>query len=170
METNSNLTKETKILGLNVTSTTQAILWAALVGGTLDAAAGVIVYLIYYGMNPLQVLQYIASGVFGPSVINGSFVYVLAGLVFHYLIALAVASIYFGAASSIKLLVTQKVVVGLLFGLGIWLVMNLIVLPNSNIPKNPFNASLAAIEIVWHMVLVGLPIALIVAKHHEVKK
>jgi ABC-type transport system involved in multi-copper enzyme maturation permease subunit len=170
METNSNLSKEVKIFGMNVSGTAQAILWAALVGGTLDAAAGVIVYLIYFGMNPLQVLQYIASGVFGPSVINGSFVYVLAGLVLHYLIAIVVAIIYFGAASSIKLFVTQKVVVGLLFGLGIWLVMNLVVLPNSNIPKNPFNAILAAIEIIWHMILVGLPIALIVAKHYEVKK
>lgn len=170
METNLNLSNEAKIFGLNVKSTTQAIIWAALVGGTLDAAAGVIVYLIYFGMNPLQVLQYIASGVFGPKVINGSFVYVIAGLVFHYIISFVVAAIYFGAASRIKFLVTQKIIAGLSFGLGIWLVMNLLVLPNSNIPQSPFNASLAAIEIIWHIVLVGLPIALVIAKHYEAKK
>ena len=170
MKTIRNEANEVRIFGLNVKSTTQAIIWAALVGGTLDAAAGVVIYFIYFGMNPLQVLQLIASGVFGPSVINGSFVYVLAGLVLHYFIAFVVAAIYFTAASKIKLLVNQKIVVGLVYGLGIWLVMNLLVLPNSNTPKNPFNPSLAALEIIWHVVLVGLPIALVIAKHFESKK
>lgn len=169
METNSNLSTEAKFFGINVKSSAQTIIWAALIGGTLDAAAGVIVYLIYFGMNPLQVLQYIASGLFGAEVINGSFNYVVAGLLLHYFIAFVVASIYFVGASQVKFLVNQKIIAGLAFGLVIWLVMNLIVLPNSNIPKNPFNSSLAAIEIVWHMALVGLPIALVVAKHFDSK-
>jgi len=170
MKTSMDVANEVKFLGLNVKSTAQAIIWAALVGGTLDAAAGVIVYFIYFGMNPFQVLQLIASGVFGPAVINGSFVYVVAGLLLHYFIAFAVAVIFYGAASQIKFLVNQKVIVGLAYGLGIWLVMNLLVLPISNTPKNPFNPGLAAFEISWHMVLVGLPIAWVIAKHFEGKK
>jgi len=59
-----------------------------------------------------------------------------------------------------------KIASGLIFGLGVWLVMNLMVLPNSNIPKAPFDTRLAAIGIIWHMILVGLPIALITAKHY----
>jgi len=54
---------------------------------------------------------------------------------------------------------------GLLFGLGIWLVMNLLILPLSNIPKSPFNLNLAFVGIIWHMVLVGLPIAIITSKY-----
>ena len=76
-----------------------------------------------------------------------------------------VAIIYFIAYPKIALLRSSKVTMGLLYGFGIWLVMNLLVLPYSNIPKGPFDVSLAIVGIVWHMVLVGLPIALITSKH-----
>ena len=39
----------------------QAIFWGGLVAGTLDAVDGVIAYGTQ-GLNPIQVLQYIASG------------------------------------------------------------------------------------------------------------
>jgi hypothetical protein len=169
MKNSLEVANEAKIFGMNVTSVAQAIIWSGLVAGVLDAAAGVVVYFIYFGMNPLQVLQFIASGVYGPSVIGGSFSMVIAGLLLHFLIAYVVAVIYFAVYPKIKILQTSKVLMGLLYGLGIWLVMNLLVLPNSNIPKGPFDMSLAIVGIVWHMVLVGLPIALITAKHFESK-
>ena len=71
---------------------------------------------------------------------------------------------------NIKLLRDNKILMGLIYGLGIWLVMNLLILPVSNIPKNPFDINLAIVGIIWHMVLVGLPIALITAKHSFKKK
>ena len=43
---------------------TQAIFWGGLVAGVLDAVDGVIVYHTQ-GLNPIQVLQYIASGALG---------------------------------------------------------------------------------------------------------
>ena len=44
----------------------QAIFWGGLVAGTLDAVDGVIAYSTQ-GLNPIQVLQYIASGALGKS-------------------------------------------------------------------------------------------------------
>jgi uncharacterized membrane protein YagU involved in acid resistance len=170
METNSNLSNEAKIFGLNVSSVAKAILWSGLVAGVLDSLAGVVVYYIYFGLNPLQVLQFIASGIYGPSAINGGFLMIIVGVVFHFVIAYTVAIIYYYAYPKIKILGEQKVAVGLVYGLGIWLVMNLLILPYTNIPKSPFDLSLAIVGIVWHMVLVGLPVALIVAKHYESKK
>ena len=41
------------------------ILLSGLAVGILDAAAGVIVYYIWFGFNPFQVLQFIAAGVYG---------------------------------------------------------------------------------------------------------
>jgi len=76
-----------------------------------------------------------------------------------------VAIIYFMAYPKIGLLRKSKIVMGLIYGLGIWLVMNMLILPFSNIPKGPFDAGLAVVGIVWHMVLVGLPIALITANY-----
>ncbi len=170
METNSNLTNTLEIFGLNVTSVLKAILWSGLVAGVLDSLAGVVVYYIYFGLNPFQVLQFIASGIYGPSAINGGFLMIIVGLLFHFVIAYTVAIIYFYAYPNIKILRDQKIIAGLVYGLGIWLVMNLLILPNTNVPKSPFDLSLAIVGIVWHMILVGLPIALITAKHYEAKK
>jgi hypothetical protein len=51
-------------------SSVQAIFWGGLVAGTLDAIDGVIAYATQ-GLNPIQVLQYIASGALGKSAFEG---------------------------------------------------------------------------------------------------
>lgn len=143
----------------------KTILWSGLIAGILDSIAGVIVYYIYFDLNPLQVLQFIASGIYGPEAINGGIGMIVIGTLLHFLIAYVVAIIYFMAFPKIALLEKNKVLSGLLYGFGIWIVMNLLVLPSSNIPKGPFDIGLAIVGIIWHMVLVGLPIALITSKH-----
>ena len=65
----------------------KTIFWSGLVAGILDAIAGVIVYYIFFGLNPLQVLQFIAAGVYGPGAINGGVGMILAGTFYHFLIA-----------------------------------------------------------------------------------
>lgn len=148
----------------------KTILWSGLIAGILDSIAGVIVYYIYFDLNPLQVLQFIAAGVYGPEAINGGIGMILAGIFFHFLIAYVVAIIYFVAYPKIGLLQNNKVVMGLIYGLGIWLIMNLLILPASSIPKGPFDIGLAIVGIIWHMTLVGLPIALITSKYYLIKE
>lgn len=145
------------------------ILLSGLVAGMLDATAGVVVYYIWFGFNPLQVLQYIAAGFYGPTAINGGAGMIMAGLIFHFLIAYVVAAIYFYAYPAIRILNKYKVIAAHIYGLGIWLVMNMVVLPNTNLPPAPFDLGLAVTGIIWHMLLVGLPIALITAKHYASK-
>jgi hypothetical protein len=48
----------------------QAIFWGGLVAGTLEAVDGVIAYGTQ-GLNPIQLLQYIASGALGKSAFQG---------------------------------------------------------------------------------------------------
>ena len=81
-----------------------------------------------------------------------------------------VAIIYFMAYPKIGLLSKNESLMGLIYGLGIWLVMNLLILPSSNIPKGPFDVGLAITGIIWHMILVGLPIAIITGKYFSEKK
>lgn len=132
--------------------------------GVLDATAGVVVYFFFFSYNPLQVLQYIASGVFGPAALGGGFPMVLAGPGLHFLIAFVVAGLFYGAYSRLRVLRCYPVAAGLLYGLGIWLVMNLLVLPASDVPKGLLVLGPAVVGILWHMVLMGLPIALITAR------
>lgn len=150
-------------------SVTKTIFWSGLVAGLLDSIAGILVYYIYFDLDPLQVLQFIASGIYGPTAINGGAYMVLVGFFFHFVIAYACALIYFYLYRKMVVLRNYRILSGLVFGLGIWLVMNLLILPITNIPKSPFDSGLAAIGIIWHMVLVGLPIALITEKY-DLKK
>ncbi len=141
---------------------------SAIVAGLLDATAGVIVYFIFKGLNPIQVLQFIASGVYGTSAFQGGLAMAGAGLVFHFVIAFAFAGAFFFVYPLIGLLRKSPIITGLLYGLFMWAFMNLLVLPNSAIGAAPFTV-VSVIEIVWHMALVGLPMALITDRYYASK-
>jgi hypothetical protein len=141
---------------------------SAIVAGLLDATAGVIVYFIFKGLNPIQVLQFIASGVYGASAFQGGLLLAGAGLVFHFVIAFAFASAFFFVYPLIGLLRKSPIITGLLYGLFMWAFMNLLVLPNSAMGATPFTI-VSVIEIVWHMALVGLPMALITDRYYATK-
>jgi hypothetical protein len=147
-------------------SAVATITTATIISGLLDATAGVVIYWIYKGLNPLQVLQYIASGIFGPSVIGGSVVYVLIGLVLHFVIAFAFTCAYYLVFPYIRSFAKNTIVNGLLYGAFIWVFMNYLVLPISNIPHSPKDL-VSVMELIWHSALVGLPIAVIVEKHFK---
>jgi hypothetical protein len=57
-----------------------------LIPGTLDALEGVIAYGTR-GLNPIQVLQYIASGALGKAAFQGGLGTAALGATFHFLIA-----------------------------------------------------------------------------------
>ena len=74
--------------------------------GTLDAVDGVVAF-GFKGMKPIQVLQYMASGLLGVASFEGGLKTAALGVVLHYLIALAVAAIYYGASRKLSTLHTQ---------------------------------------------------------------
>src|SRR5215472_1169565 len=73
------------------------IVWGGLLAGTLDAVDGVIAF-GFKGMNPIQVLQYIASGLLGIASFQGGLKTAGLGALLHYFIAFAVAATYYGAS------------------------------------------------------------------------
>jgi uncharacterized membrane protein YagU involved in acid resistance len=149
-------------------SALSTIIWAGLVAGTLDALAAMTMFIIRTGKNPAAVWRYVASGVFGKDALTGGTDVVIWGLIFHFLIALIWAVIFFVIYPTLRRLIRNSVVTGLLYGVLVWLVMNLVVLPLSHIPPAPpFDLSKALIGMAIIMVCVGLPISLIVSKHYS---
>jgi hypothetical protein len=61
--------------------------------------------------------------------------------------------------------VAHPIPIGLAYGVVVWSVMNLVVLPLSNARRGPFNLSGAIIAAVILMFCIGLPIATIVGRH-----
>jgi hypothetical protein len=141
-------------------SARQAIFWGGLVCGALDAADGVVAYGLHAGLNPIQVLQFIASGLLGPSAFQGGLAAAALGAALHFLIAFTVAAIYVAVSSRIPALRAEATTFGLLFGAAVYLVMTYGVLPLSAVPPNPFSLAMFLNGIISHALFVGLPIAL----------
>ena len=110
------------------------ILTAGLVAGTLDISSAFIDYYIGTGKNPLGILNYVASGAFGKSTPFGNTGMMIAGLVFHYIIAFSFTIFFFWLYTRIPFLSANRILTGLLYGIFVWLIMNLIVVQLSNAP------------------------------------
>ncbi len=139
-------------------SVSRAILYAMLIVGVLDASDGV-VFLGLHGQNPIQVLQYIASSVLGPQSFSDGLAGAGLGLVLHFAVSLVVAAIYILASRRVALLRTQWLLLGLLYGVAVWAVMNLVFLPHTAIVHSPITAAALANGLIGHALFVGLPSA-----------
>ena len=130
-----------------------------LVAGILDAVDGVIAFGTQ-GLNPIRVLQYIASGALGPSAFQGGLATAALGAVFHFSSACVVAAVFVLAARQLEILKTHAVPAGLLYGAAVYFVMNYLVLPESAVAASTFHIGLFLNGVIGHALFVGLPISL----------
>ena len=135
-----------------------AILWGGLAAGVLDAVDGVIAF-GREGLNPIQVLQYIASGLLGKSSFEGGIATAAVGTILHFFIAFAAAAVYVVASRRIAALKRQAVIFGLLYGAAVYFFMNYLVLPLSAVGHSPFKLGLFLNGVIGHALFVGVPIA-----------
>jgi hypothetical protein len=138
----------------------QAILWGGIICGALDATDGVVAYWLHAGLNPIQALQFIASGALGQAAFDGGLSAAGLGAAIHFLIAFVVAAIYVAASRWIPLLRAESVIFGLAFGAAVYLVMNFLVLPLSAVAPSPFSLAMFLNGVIGHALFVGLPISL----------
>jgi phosphoglycerol transferase MdoB-like AlkP superfamily enzyme len=132
------------------------------IAGILDLAGAVISTMLVNNRFPKKILETIAGGAFGKESIGGGTPMKLWGLLFHFLIAISFTFVYFFAYQKIKLLRKNIFLSALLYGLFVWAIMNMVVLPLSAyhspvIPQNYIAAARAAFVLI---VCIGLPIAI----------
>ena len=137
----------------------QAIFWGGLVAGILDAVDGVIAFGTQ-GLNPIQVLQYIASGALGQSAFHGGLATAGLGAAFHFTIAWVAAAVFVLASRRFESLKTHAVPAGLLYGAAVYFFMNYLVLPLSAVAAGTFHLGLFLNGVIGHALFVGLPISL----------
>jgi hypothetical protein len=138
-----------------------AIAWATLVAGVLDISSA---FLLGYskGVRPIRVLQGVAAGLIGrEAALNGGLATAGLGWVIHFFIAFVAASVFYIASRKIVVLTRHAVVSGLLYGVLVYGVMYWIVMPLAYPVVHP-SFSRDATAVCVHMILIGLPIALIV--------
>ena len=131
---------------------------ATLVAGTLDILSA-LTYALMAGKNPLAVPVGIASAIW-PGAVKAGAPALLVGLLLHFAIMLVMVAVFIAAARRIPWLTRQPFASGLAYGLVLWAVMNLIVLPLRWPALFPhFTAVSLAEQVFSHTVLVGLPLA-----------
>jgi hypothetical protein len=132
-----------------------------LVAGTFDICYATGFSYVRSGVPPSRVLHFVASGALGPDAFTGGAPTAALGLAFHYLIALIFTVAFFAVARVQPWLIRRPVVSGVVYGLGIYLVMNFVVIPFSRIGPRPLPAAIVTITgLLVHMFLIGTPIAL----------
>ena len=143
------------------------IFLSGLIAGTLDILAAVIIYaVVLEKTTAIKILQSIASGVFKKEAYTGGPKMAWYGLGFHYLIAFIFAWFYFIIYPYLPFLKKNVILSGILYGILVWIIMNLIVLPIAFplLPEKHFDFPLL-LSILILIVCIGLPIASITRKY-----
>jgi hypothetical protein len=147
----------------------RAILTAGLVAGTLDILAACTQFYIGTGKNPMIVLKYVASGVFGATAMTGGTAVAVWGLVFHYMIAFGLTFFFFLAYPRLSIMRKNKWVTAVAYGLFAWCVTNLIIVPLSKVTRGPFHPDKALIAAAILICMIGIPITLIIGNYYDKK-
>ena len=129
------------------------ILVGGFVAGLLDMTSA---YLTFGRFMPLG----IAGGLIGAAARHPAAGPYVLGLLLHYFIAFSAAAVYCIASRKLRFLRENFFVCGLFYGIAVFLVMNLVVLPLSAYhAMGPYTYRGLVEGLLVHMFLIGLPIS-----------
>lgn len=137
------------------------VLWTGLLVGILDLLSALVLYYFKTGNNPLNVMRFIASAVFGPTAFGAGPSMIFWGFLFHFLIAIGFTLFFFWLYPRIRLYRFPRLLTALLYGLLIWTVMNLLVLPLTQAPPIPFEWTNALTNMLVLVVMIGIPLSFV---------
>ncbi|HSF44421.1 MAG TPA: hypothetical protein VLA58_00375 [Chitinophagaceae bacterium] len=138
---------------------TKRHLLAGFIAGSLDIAAACIQFYVNTGKNPATVLLYVASGVFGKQAFSGGVMMILAGLVFHFMIALSFSFLFFAIVSLVPALMKQRIVFITVYGAFMWAFVRFCIIPFSDIIPPPLVTSSVLMAILILVVCIALPLS-----------
>lgn len=143
------------------------VMAAGVLAGTLDILfASMLTWL--RGRSIEHMLQAIASGILGKAAFQAGLAGAILGLMSHLLIAVAMAHVFALVARRWRYALDHWVQAVVAFGVGSWAAMQYVVVPLSAAPfKLPNRPAEIGLSLFSHIVLVGLPIAMIVRGAHR---
>lgn len=137
---------------------TQKILLPILVGGAVAGSLDLTAAFLTFGWGTPRA---IAAGLLGRQALQGGAATWILGVVLHYFIAFSAAAIYCIVSRRLAFLKEHFLVCGMFYGIAVFLVMNLIVLPLCGLHfSGPYQLHGLIQGLVTHMLAIGLPIAI----------
>jgi len=143
---------------MNESKAVPAIFVGGLIAGALDLTSA----FITFGWG---VPRAIAGGLLGRTAFQGGTGTYVLGVLLHFFIACSAAAIYYVVSRRLEFMTEHAVVCGMFYGIAIFLVMNLVVLPLSALHvRGPFQLRGLIQGVLVHMIIIGLPISLSVKR------
>ena len=140
---------------------------ATAISGTLDILFAMILT-VFFGREIGNMLRYVGSGPFPAATDMGAGGAVL-GLLVHFTLMAIMAAILMLYVRQRPQLIDKPIILGVLYGLITYAVMNLVVVPlRFDAPLPPSGLSIAT-QLFAHIVLVGIPMALVAARYLRVR-
>jgi len=152
-------------------TTRNSLLRLSVIGGLITGFADAVIYHWFFtsvlgGVPLITFYQFIASGALGESAFAGGIATALLGVVFHYLISIVIAGVFILSADRIPLLRRYLITGSLLYGFGVFIVMNMIVMPLSATPPIPAPTTVQLIVgILDHLLIFGLLLGILVRRN-----
>ena len=140
---------------------------AGLLAGLLDISFAFLYSYIKRGTYPSSVLKYIAEKVFGKQAFTNSTLENITGLLVHFAIAMCWSFLFFILYRTVKIMQRNMIITGILYGLFVWAMMNMVLLPAWNNKAYLFNAESSIINAVILIIAIGLPLSLIAKQHYQ---
>ena len=137
----------------------RAILYGTIVVGVLDIADAFIFFAIR-GVAPLRILQSIASGLLGRSAFQGGVHTAALGALLPFFIACCIVATCVAIGSRVRAVGRHPVVIGALYGVSVYAVMNFVVLPLSAAASGRPTLPVFVNGVLIHIFGVGIPSAL----------
>jgi len=152
-------------------TTRNSLLRLSVIGGLICGAVNVITYHWFVqnvlgGVPLIIVYQYIASGALVESAFAGGIPTALLGALFHFIFSIVIAGVFILGVDRIPLLRRHIIPGSLLFGFGVFIVMNMIVIPLSATPPllTPRMTEII-INLIDHMLVNGLLLGIVVQRN-----
>ena len=148
-----------------------SLLRFSVVTGLIIGTADMIIYnwlvtSVLGGIPFTSLYQYIASGALGESAFAGGIPTALLGVLFHFIFSIVIAGVFILAVNSIPLLRRYIIPGSLLYGFGVFIVMNMIVTPLSATPPLPTpTTSELIVAIIVHILVAGLLLGIVVRRN-----
>jgi hypothetical protein len=135
------------------------VLLTGLLAGILDITYAYLDVYVRSGRFATKMFQYIAGGALGlPTSMKGGVPVIILGIFFHFFIAFSFTLFFFLLYRKSRVSVLNPFLLSLLYGIFIWCVMTLLVLPLTALPARPVDYAKGAFDAFMFGVTFGLPL------------
>jgi len=142
------------------------VLKTGVLAGTSDIVAACLQYYLQTGKNPVNVLKFVASGIFGNAAFSGGAMMAFAGLLFHFLITIGFTFLFFIIYGKMKIARISPVASAIVYGAFMWAFMQFGVMSFANTPPVKIHFLNAVTAIIILIVCIGLPVAFAARRYY----